>query len=308
MKTRSLASLIAVPAAAAVAALALTGCSAGASGTTSDGGSRSSPPPTSTATSPSTIAGQASTVTTIIRRPQPGSALATRPAAQNQLALSKADIVIENGGGYDDFMDTMLSGADSDGHRAQRRRPLRQDSRGRRRASTSTSGTTRRPLHKVAEGDRGPAREGRQRPRRRRSTTNDNAFTAKLADPAEHARRPSSRSTTGAGRRDHRTRAAVHARGESAWSTRHPPPSAEAIEEGTDVSPAVLQQMLDLFGSGAGEAARLQRADDRPGDREGAVGREGGRCPVVRFTETLPDGKDYISWMTDNLNAIVGAR
>ena len=27
---------------------------------------------------------------------------------QNQLALSKADVVIENGGGYDDFMDTML--------------------------------------------------------------------------------------------------------------------------------------------------------------------------------------------------------
>ena len=28
----------------------------------------------------------------------------SRPSAQNQLAVSKADVVIENGGGYDDFM------------------------------------------------------------------------------------------------------------------------------------------------------------------------------------------------------------
>src|SRR5690606_37325092 len=34
---------------------------------------------------------------------------------QDQLALSRADIVIENGGGYDPFVDTMLSAVDSDG-------------------------------------------------------------------------------------------------------------------------------------------------------------------------------------------------
>jgi len=28
---------------------------------------------------------------------------------------------------------------------------------------------------------------------------------------------------------------------------------------------------------------------------------------VVEFTETLPDGADYVSWMTDNLSAISAA-
>ncbi len=29
--------------------------------------------------------------------------------------------------------------------------------------------------------------------------------------------------------------------------------------------------------------------------------------PVVSFTETLPDGEDYVSWMTANLDAIAAA-
>jgi zinc/manganese transport system substrate-binding protein len=28
---------------------------------------------------------------------------------------------------------------------------------------------------------------------------------------------------------------------------------------------------------------------------------------VVEFTETMPDGADYVSWMTDNLSAISAA-
>ncbi|CAG7844998.1 hypothetical protein USB125703_01253 [Pseudoclavibacter triregionum] len=35
-------------------------------------------------------------------------------SAQNQLALSNAQVVIENGGGYDDFVDTMLDSAGND--------------------------------------------------------------------------------------------------------------------------------------------------------------------------------------------------
>ena len=34
--------------------------------------------------------------------------------ARTQLALSKADLVVRNGGGYDDFIDTMLAAAGND--------------------------------------------------------------------------------------------------------------------------------------------------------------------------------------------------
>ena len=36
--------------------------------------------------------------------------------AQDRLALDDADIVIENGGGYDPFVDTLLDGSDNDPH------------------------------------------------------------------------------------------------------------------------------------------------------------------------------------------------
>ena len=58
------------------------------------------------------IGGDAVTVTSIMSDPSadPHSYEAN---PQNLLALSKADIVIANGGGYDDFIDTMLSSADN---------------------------------------------------------------------------------------------------------------------------------------------------------------------------------------------------
>src|SRR5690348_15320798 len=34
-------------------------------------------------------------------------------SARDQLALSHADLVVRNGGGYDDFIDTMLSASDN---------------------------------------------------------------------------------------------------------------------------------------------------------------------------------------------------
>src|SRR5690348_1175356 len=53
------------------------------------------------------IAGDAAEVTSVITDPtaDPHSYEAN---PQNQLALSKADVIVENGGGYDDFIDTML--------------------------------------------------------------------------------------------------------------------------------------------------------------------------------------------------------
>ena len=54
-----------------------------------------------------TIGGPAVAVTSIIDRPDKDPH-EYEADAQTQLALSKAQLVIENGGGYDDFVDTML--------------------------------------------------------------------------------------------------------------------------------------------------------------------------------------------------------
>jgi zinc/manganese transport system substrate-binding protein len=57
-----------------------------------------------------TIGGPAVAVTSIIDNPEKDPH-EYEADARTQLALSKAQLVIENGGGYDDFMDTMLKSA-----------------------------------------------------------------------------------------------------------------------------------------------------------------------------------------------------
>src|SRR5262249_40669068 len=56
------------------------------------------------------VAGDKVAVTSLISNPD-ADPHSYQADVRNQLALSKADIVVENGGGYDDFVDTMLRAA-----------------------------------------------------------------------------------------------------------------------------------------------------------------------------------------------------
>src|SRR6478752_6758802 len=58
------------------------------------------------------IGGEHVAVTSIISDPS-ADPHSFQSSARNQLALSKAALIIENGGGYDDFMQTMLASAAS---------------------------------------------------------------------------------------------------------------------------------------------------------------------------------------------------
>ncbi|MEY2849139.1 MAG: hypothetical protein RI885_1806 [Actinomycetota bacterium] len=82
---------------------------------------------------------------------------------------------------------------------------------------------------------------------------------------------------------------------------------SEAIEEGTDVSPAVLKETLGLFGTG--DIAFLAYNDQTAGPETEQVrdAAEAAGVPVVDFTETLPEGEDYLGWMTANVDAIESA-
>src|SRR3954449_2798037 len=59
------------------------------------------------------IGGDRVTVTSVLDEPSadPHSFEAT---VRTELAVSRADLVVENGGGYDDFMDTLVASTDSD--------------------------------------------------------------------------------------------------------------------------------------------------------------------------------------------------
>jgi zinc/manganese transport system substrate-binding protein len=82
---------------------------------------------------------------------------------------------------------------------------------------------------------------------------------------------------------------------------------SEAVEEGQDVPPATLLESLTLLRDGdvrvvitntqTGGAETTQVVDEADG-----LG-----IPVIAFSETLPEGQTYISWMQANIEALAGA-
>src|SRR6476469_7259993 len=98
----------------AVAALALSGCGSSAGGT-GPSGSDTGPVPVVTSTNVwsdvvAQIGGEQVVVTALISDPA-ADPHSFEPNAQAQLALSKAALVVENGGGYDAYMQTLEQAA-----------------------------------------------------------------------------------------------------------------------------------------------------------------------------------------------------
>ncbi|WP_458040066.1 MULTISPECIES: metal ABC transporter solute-binding protein, Zn/Mn family [Bacteria] len=81
---------------------------------------------------------------------------------------------------------------------------------------------------------------------------------------------------------------------------------SEAVEEGQDVPPATLLESLDLVESGS---VRIVIANSQTGGAETTQvidAAEAQSIPVLEFSETLPEGQTYISWMQQNVEALSG--
>jgi zinc/manganese transport system substrate-binding protein len=287
----------------AAAALALTGCSAASSGSTADDGKVRIVASTNVyGDIATTIAGDAVEVTSIMDDPaqDPHSFEAS---AQNQLAISKADIVIENGGGYDDFVDTMLKAAPND-----KRTVLNV-------VDISGKDTGDGELNEHVWYDFPTVQK----------LADELVTTLSKADPSQKATFEANAKSfgeklTALEGREAELKAA-HA-GEGVAITEPVPlylleaaglenktPSAfsEAIEEGTDVSPAVLQEMLDVIGGGSVKLLAYNEQTSGPETEKVLAAAKQAGVPVVPVTETLPSGKDYIGWMNANIDAVAKA-
>jgi zinc/manganese transport system substrate-binding protein len=224
--------------------------------------------------------------------------------ARDQLAISRADIVIENGGGYDDFMSRM-------------------------RAASGEAGATVLDVvaisgkHKDANGD-----------------LNEHVwydfptvikFARRLSaalteqEPAEHARFARNTARFVAGVRALES-AAASIRSSYAGTgvaitepvplylldacglvNRTPAAFSEAIENGTDVSVGVLNQTLRLFSTGAVHALVYNEQTAGPQTSQVLDAARAHGVPTVPVTETLPAGRTYLSWMRANLAALRSA-
>jgi zinc/manganese transport system substrate-binding protein len=243
------------------------------------------------------IGGKGVSVTSFISNPDqdPHSYEAS---VQNQLAISKADVVIENGGGYDDFIDrmvkashgkaTVLNVVDISGKKAAAGQELNEHVWYDFPTVSLLADKLVTALSAVDSADASTFQ------------ANATAFKTQLKGliAKEHALKAS---TVGNGVAITEPvplymLAALGLRNET------PPAFSSAIEEGNDMSALVLKQTLDLFKMRRVKALVYNEQTSGPITEQVKKGAEQAGIPVVPVTETLPDGKSYIAWMTENLD------
>ncbi|MEU6304863.1 metal ABC transporter solute-binding protein, Zn/Mn family [Streptomyces chartreusis] len=222
---------------------------------------------------------------------------------RNQLALAKAEVVIENGGGYDDFVDRMLKSAGSTPHVIN---------------AVEVSGKTAPKggelnehvwydFPTVAElADRIAAALGKADPADAATFTENAKDFVRLLRPLE---RKEARIKAEHGGEAVAVTEPVPLYMIEASGLRNATPEefSEAIEEGDDVSPRTLRSTLALFTGKKVEALVNNEQTSGPQTEKAERAAEAAGIPVVPVTETLPKGKDYIAWMTANVDARASA-
>lgn len=248
------------------------------------------------------IGGARTDVTSIISDPDqdPHSYEAN---TRNQLALSRAKVVIENGGGYDDFVDRMLK---SSGSSAEVINVVKFSGK------TAPKGgelnehvwydfpTVARLADDIA------AVLGRADPSDAAAfTANATAFKSRITPlEAKEAQIRKEHGGEGIGITEPVPLYMTEAAG---LVNKTPAEFSEAVEEGSDVSPKVLRETLGLYSGKQVKALVYNAQTSGPQTERVQKAAKAAGIPVVPVTETLPDGKDYLGWMTANVDALASA-
>jgi zinc/manganese transport system substrate-binding protein len=289
---------------ALVLSLALAGCSTAATSQKDDGLIRVVASTNVYGDIAKQVGGDRVSVTSIISNPSqdPHSYEAN---AQVQLALSKADVVIQNGGGYDSFVGTLLKGANNP-------RAVLLD-------AATISGYDQNP----ATGQFNEHLWYDVPTMRKVATSITERFSALYPSGAPTFAANASRFAAALGVLQ-TTEASITAAsaGEGAAITeavplylldavglvnKTPQKFSAAIEAGTDVSPVALQQTLALFSDRAVKLLAYNEQTTSPETVQVLAAAKRAGIAVVTVRETLPRGEDYLSWMTDTLASITRA-
>jgi zinc/manganese transport system substrate-binding protein len=219
-------------------------------------------------------------------------------SARTQLAVSQAALVVANGGGYDDFVDTMVSALDDPP-------PVIHA------VDIAATGDENEHVWYDLPGVRGVADEvakqlGTLDPDHTATfTANAEAFDGKVSDLEQQV---TELKAEVAGTSVAITEPVpLYLLEEAGIENATPPEFSEAIEEETDVSPAVLAETLALFSDHKVDALVYNSQTTGPQTEQVLEAARAAGIPVVPVTETLPAGTDYIGWMTSNVTALSDA-
>ena len=223
--------------------------------------------------------------------------------AQVQLALSKADIVIENGGGYDDFVDTLLKGAGNDSAKVLNAVDISGFDQGAglnehvwydfptvKKVAAKITGTL-----SALDASRASAFEA-----------NLKTFDTGLSklESEEAAIKASAAGGSGVAITEP---VPLYLLAASGLVNKTPPAFSAALEEERDVPPDALKKTLALFSGHRVVMLAYNEQTSGPETKLVLAAAKAAGIPVVPMTETLPTGTDYLAWMTGNLDAIKAA-
>ncbi|MFD1340259.1 metal ABC transporter solute-binding protein, Zn/Mn family [Microbacterium lemovicicum] len=331
---------LATAALGAASVLALAGC-AGAAGSASTGGSDVVRIVASTnvyGQIAQEIGGDAVEVTSLVTSgaQDPHSYEAT---AQDQLALSRADLVIENGAGYDAFVEALLEAAGTSvptitaveySHSFPGNEGHDDDATATPTPDTSGEAEAEADGHDHAEGDGHDHIEGFNEHVWYDPHTVEHVAEA-IADELstiapEHADDFAANAAAFvdgiAGLESSLADIAAKDAGAGVFVTEPvpvylmdaaeltdvtPPEFSESVEEGQDVPPSTLLESLDLIDGGT---VRVLIANAQTGGGETTQVIDAAKAkdiPVLEFTETLPEGDTYLQWMQKNIEDLAGA-
>lgn len=232
------------------------------------------------------------------------------PSGRDELALSRAALIVENGGGYDDFMQIMIDAVEP--------------------AATVITAVDAAAPAITSAGDRGDAA----------GELNEHVWfdLAAVADVASAVQKALSRADPAGAQvyranldrfrdklakleqavaelKSHHAGAPVavteplpdYLLAAAGLVDRTPAEFKEALEEDNDVPPSVVEATLNLVRqrqvdalvynaqTASPQAEQLRRAADDSG------------IPVVAVTETIPAGQDYLEWMRGTIAALATA-
>lgn len=220
--------------------------------------------------------------------------------AQDKLAVSKAALLIQNGGGYDDFFGKLAEGVDRD-------KLIDVVDLSGLKTSANSEDFNEHVWYSL------PSMSKLADQLAQKLGGIDTANAAEFLANAEKFKSSVAQIDT--------TLAAVKASSEGQpvaitepvplWMLQNaglvnktPEEYSHAIEDGSDVPPAVLKLATDLLSSKSVKFLAYNDQTEGPQTESLKKAAEAAGVPVVNFSETLPEGQDYLGWMKQNANNI----
>jgi zinc/manganese transport system substrate-binding protein len=262
----------------------------------------------------SSIGGDKVRVSSIINRTSqdPHSYEAT---TQDKLAVSKAELVVENGGGYDAFIDTLatdtgldrgsvINAVDVSGFASESPAAASPDSSGHTHEHAGLNEHVWYSLPAMSRlADAVADKLGALEPGSA-ETFRSNAAAFKASLGGLDAKLAAIKTSAGHAPVAVTEPVPLYLLEEAGLENETPAEYTAAIEEDADVPPAVLKAAVDLVASRGVRLLAYNTQTEGPQTVALKKAAETAGVPVVNFSETLPDGQSYVQWMTGNVESI----